>query len=214
VRSSGSAEKESLSEDGKPDACSKATSTDSAPPDGCAAFIRVELVPIKAATSTAVVKSDRVCPAGMTVAPEGFCKKDQGASSVEQSPRGAVSTASQGRFVPADETVFDTTTGLTWQRAPAGQRMSWDQAKAYCRGLTLAANAGWRLPKRSELETLVARRTAPTIDPTVFPSTPPEPFWTFAADKESAGDAIAIDFSTGRWTSLGSGTQRSVRCVR
>ncbi|HNS97929.1 MAG TPA: DUF1566 domain-containing protein [Polyangiaceae bacterium] len=214
LRSSGSAEKESLSEDGNADACAKATGSDDAPPYGCAALIRLELVPIKWTVAGSVVRRDRVCPVGMIASEDGSCMPFEAESAEGASGRAGSGASAEGRFVATDETVFDTTTGLTWQRAPAPDRMTWEQGKAYCRGLVVGGTHGWRLPKKSELETLVARRPAPKIDVSMFPGTAPEPFWTFAADRESPGDAHAIDFSTGRTVSLGCGTHRSVRCVR
>jgi hypothetical protein len=214
IRSSGSAEKESLSEDGKAEACAKATRSDDTPPDGCAALIRLELVPIKSTAVSPVVRRDKVCPAGMSVSDDGSCTSDKAPPAKGTSGGVGLGASTEGRFVPTDETVFDTTTGLTWQRAPAPTRMSWEQAKAYCRGLSLGGNNAWRLPKKSELETLVTGQSAPTIDVSMFPATAPEPFWTFTPDKDSPGDALALDFSTGRKASLGSGTLHSVRCVR
>ncbi|MBW8191930.1 DUF1566 domain-containing protein [Neiella marina] len=49
------------------------------------------------------------------------------------------------------QTVVDTNTNLTWQRVPAEQRMSWQQAGDYCQGLTLADKSDWRLPTVKEL---------------------------------------------------------------
>ncbi len=213
VRATGSAAKKSLSEDGNVHACANAARADVAPPDGCAALIRLELAPIESTPVAPVVRRDKVCPAGMTVVEDGGCIPDENPRAGAADPADGTA-AGDGRFVPADDTVFDTSTGLTWQRYPAAERLSWEQAKAFCRSLSLAGESGWRLPKKAELETLVAKQSAPKIDKSMFPATPPEPFWTFSPDPESPGEAIAIDFSTGRKVSLGIGSQRAVRCVR
>jgi len=109
--------------------------------------------------------------------------------------------------------VFDTTTGLSWQRAPAPKRASWDGAKAYCASLSLDGE-GWRLPKKSELQTLVGSRGAPWIDSAAFPGCPSAKFWTTSEDRGNPGEAFCVDFSVGSPRSAGTGVELDVRCVR
>jgi hypothetical protein len=47
VGASSRADRETLSEDGDANACSKARGSDWSPPEGCAAVIRLELVPVR-----------------------------------------------------------------------------------------------------------------------------------------------------------------------
>ncbi len=107
-----------------------------------------------------------------------------------------------------DGTVTDTATGLVWDKCAWGQ--TWDSADNTCTGvatshdwaasLTLAitanayshrGHADWRLPNRTELESLVdiTKASGPTIDATAFPNTPSGWFWsstTFAPDPTGA----------------------------
>ena len=56
-----------------------------------------------------------------------------------------------------DDTVVDTKTGLTWQRKPAPERMTWPEAQRYIQQLNenrFAGYADWRLPQNEELASL------------------------------------------------------------
>ena len=68
-----------------------------------------------------------------------------------------------------DWTVTDNVTGLMWQQTEGGS-MTWEEALAYCEGLSLAGSADWRLPNVKELESLTDdSRYQPAIDTTFFP---------------------------------------------
>jgi Protein of unknown function (DUF1566) len=108
----------------------------------------------------------------------------------------ALQTATAELIVSTDETeVTDNATQLIWQRCAEGLVMS----NGRCRGTastfrhkealacvaTKAAATGvaWRLPSVKELESLVdIRRSNPAIDPTAFPATPADYFWSSAPD--------------------------------
>lgn len=68
-------------------------------------------------------------------------------------PAGTQSTP-DGRFNFTSNTVFDTRTGLTWDRAPGGATSDWASAKAYCDASTLAGKSDWRIPRVEELKSL------------------------------------------------------------
>ena len=204
VHSRGHASRGFLSEEGDAKACATATSRDDRPPDRCAGLLRLRLVAVAPSDNQPVVQTKPLCPSGMGQLPNGSCvalTHHDGATEMT-------------RWIVKEQTVFDAKTGLTWQRARAPHRLAWEQAKEYCRDLTIGEDSDWRLPKRKELVTLVVTRPAPTIDTQAFPGTPPEPFWTFMEDRSSPGDAIAIDFARGVEVSEGTGTPRAVRCVR
>jgi hypothetical protein len=84
-----------------------------------------------------------------------------------------------GRYmIAAPGTVLDTRTGLTWQQAVDANLHSFADAQAYCAALTLQGG-GWRVPSMKELQTLLdVRLQSPAIDPTFFPNTPVESFWS------------------------------------
>lgn len=86
--------------------------------------------------------------------------------------------APTGRFVVSAQTVRDTRTGLVWQRAEGTTGMTYADAVAFCGGLTLDGQSGWRLPRYKELMTLVDPREALFLDPTAFPATTTSNYWT------------------------------------
>lgn len=57
-------------------------------------------------------------------------------------------------FVFGDASVVDTETRLEWQREMAEARLSWADAKSYCKDLALDGGK-WRLPSRPELLTVL-----------------------------------------------------------
>ena len=108
------------------------------------------------------------------------------------------------RTVPAanQPVVLDSITGLIWQGCPRGQTGNlaactgvptatpWDTALSYCDGLSWGGYAGWRLPDRYELQSIVDYGgSEPPIDPTAFPGTP---FWTFWSSSSAAGSGSYV----------------------
>lgn len=79
----------------------------------------------------------------------------------------------------AADFVTDRVTGLDWQKQPSAAKYTQDQAIAYCETLVLAGAAGWRLPTRMELVSIVDVTAGnPAINKNAFPSTPPDDFWS------------------------------------
>lgn len=58
------------------------------------------------------------------------------------------------RFVTTSTTARDTTTGLTWERAPSETKVDWNALKAKCDGLVLGGHSDWRIPRVEELKSL------------------------------------------------------------
>jgi serine/threonine-protein kinase len=125
--------------------------------------------------------------------------------------RGASPAAvAAARFTLDADTLHDTATKLTWQRAPARGNMDWASAKAYC----ARQSGSLRLPEADELDGLLAvTRVSPPIDAAGFPTEPSDVFWS--ATPAGPGAAVVVHFSKGgsRGTSVISGRNR-VRCVR
>jgi hypothetical protein len=129
--------------------------------------------------------------------------------------------------VNSDGTVKDSRSGLVWQRTlPAtytgcsgrlsvgGDTCSLAEAKAYCAGLA-PAGTGWRLPTKAELESIVDdSRYNPAIDPTAFPGTPSDYFWSSSPYVGSAGFAWGVLFDFGFSNYSGPTSTYRVRCVR
>lgn len=121
---------------------------------------------------------------------------------------------SQHYDVRAD-TVRDLGTGLTWQRAVADQRLSFDAARSYCEGLDLAGAQGWRVPSLPELLTLIDDRVedAPMIDRAAFPDTPGEAFWSSSYFGGTVGLSWQVYFERGNGLYGLPTTEFRVRCV-
>jgi len=198
------AKAEELTSDGDMAKCSLPGNADG-PQLGCGALIQLELVPVDQTPAAPTRLAERVCPPGQVWEDYYGCRAS------EQIAEPAPST----RFVPQGGAVFDTSTGLTWQRFPAASTLPWEEAKRFCLQLTLDGISGWRLPRRKELATLVDdRQPGAKIDSASFPDTPAARFWTMSSDTSSPGDAWTIDFHRGAADSRGSGRNHNVRCVR
>jgi hypothetical protein len=115
-------------------------------------------------------------------------------------------------------TIADNRTGLTWQRNVDPGRYTWDQAKTYCQGLSLAPG-GWRLPSFKELLTLVdPTKASPAIDSDAFPATPAGPIedasWSSTPVAGQTGRAWAVNFNGGMGYNPTTATSSLARCVR
>ena len=139
------------------------------------------------------------------------------------------------RFMGKDqEIVEDIRTKLQWQRCSLGQtwngatcageatKYQWDEARR-------AASAGWRLPTKDELASLIycssgepaywkptsaactGAYSRPTIWSAAFPHTPANWFWSSSPDASSAYSAWSVDFYVG---SVGNGSKGYAYYVR
>lgn len=76
------------------------------------------------------------------------------------------------RFVPiGNAAVLDTKTGLMWEEKTldnTSRLMTWPEARAYCRDLTLAGFRDWRLPTPLEFKTLMDQRFSPAAPAGLF----------------------------------------------
>jgi hypothetical protein len=105
--------------------------------------------------------------------------------------------------------VKDNWTGLAWEQAGAPATVTFSEAQQYCVGL----GTGWRTPSMKELQTLVyRRRSGPAIDPTYFPDTPPDWFWSSTMISASIG--FGVRFDVGIANTHASTETSYVRCVR
>lgn len=131
-----------------------------------------------------------------------------------------------------DGTVTDVVTGLMWKRCVEG--MTWDGAT--CAGdvnlsfmlagaigraaevatAGFAGHTDWRLPNQKELLSLVEWACAhPAINPTAFPATPDEEYWTATpGEVTSPGDARAVRIWDGSDVVTNKGIFNWVRLVR
>jgi hypothetical protein len=129
---------------------------------------------------------------------------------------GGATGANSDRYTfPSASAVFDTRTGLTWQRTTdAATTYSWPDAEAYCQALDLDG-AGWRLPSMKELQTLVdVGRQIPALDPSAFPDAPVEQYWTSSSLAGSDTQAWSVGFRLGASTPTSVDSLGFVRCCR
>ncbi len=119
------------------------------------------------------------------------------------------------RFTVRAGVVSDGKTGHEWQQTVDPSPYTWAQAKAYCAGWSLSGG-GWRLPTRMELLSIVdATRINPAIDPSAFPSTPPQLFWSSSPYVGSSDSAWTVPFAGGgSYYGEDARNAHRVRCVR
>ena len=82
---------------------------------------------------------------------------------------------------------------------------------------TYAGHSDWRLPTQNELQTLIEYSIAypgPTINSTIFPTTPASDFWSASAEAGYSAFARYVYFSKGSSNSLNKGRSIYVRLVR
>jgi len=127
--------------------------------------------------------------------------------------------APSGRFTVTSGAVYDNKTKLTWLQSVPSTKSCWECAKNYCASL---GGPGWHLPTIKELLTIVDySRSNPAVDPTAFPSTPADYFWSSTPGAKAAGTswptAWAVNFSAGiartAETTVTPAPEYYVRCV-
>ena len=130
---------------------------------------------------------------------------------VRESPVGGAPKCASDRYQPqTGGAVYDAATGLTWQQTLDTGAYDWMSAKTYCSNL----GGSWRLASLTELQTIVDdTRSNPSIDPTVFPNTPPTVFWT-SSTRFGVYSAWNVNFYSGHTVSENVTATYQVRCVR
>ena len=139
----------------------------------------------------------------------------------------AVSTHAQSRYTysTAGDEVTDSQTGLVWRRCSEGQ--SWSggtctgTAATYTHEAALgqanaqSGSAGWRLPNVKELSSIADKtRMSPAIDPTAFPATPFNSFWTSTPKAGNSSNAWFVNFGDGSVSGVNRVNTYHVRLVR
>jgi hypothetical protein len=124
--------------------------------------------------------------------------------------------ASTGGYTDnGDGTVTDTSTDLTWQQVGFSNTQTWEQALAYCEGLSLASHTDWRLPTIKELLSLLDHsRYNPAINTTYFPNAVSYGYWSSNTYASITHFAWFVYFSSGVATTYKDGGSYYVRAVR
>jgi hypothetical protein len=130
---------------------------------------------------------------------------------------------------PSGLVVRDQATGLRWQRYASTKDFAWkspkdsgiEGAQEYCLDLRLDGEAGWKVPNKAELISLLDYEREPAfIDKTAFPDAGANPnfnYWTSSAIGDG-GQVWVVSFIDGYFTqSIWEPTnvfQNPVRCVK
>jgi len=96
-----------------------------------------------------------------------------------------------------DGTITDNYTGLLWQKIQNSASMTWEEALAYAKNLTLAGKSDWRLPNVKELQSLNdVKLSKPSFDKKYFTNSLSGNFWssTTMSNKSTVAWDINIDY--------------------
>jgi hypothetical protein len=109
--------------------------------------------------------------------------------------------------------IYDNRSKLLWVKDGNyfSKKMNWQTAKRACERLELAGLAGWRLPKKRELENLINKDYDPAINP-IF-DCEPSCYWTSSRSLRSGTSLECVLFTYGR-ISYNNNSFLHVRCVR
>ncbi|MBH1988871.1 MAG: DUF1566 domain-containing protein [Myxococcaceae bacterium] len=102
--------------------------------------------------------------------------------------------------------VYDSFTGLTWERFQSLLPVVWNQtaypgsAQAHCVSLCAGGYSDWRVPSVMELQSLVdySLTKAPRINAPAFPITFPSGYWSSEAVVNASHEAWKLSFGTGK----------------
>lgn len=76
-------------------------------------------------------------------------------------------------------TITDNFTGLVWQKIQSTNTMTWEDALAYSKTVTLAGKSDWRLPNVKELQSLNdPKLSKPSFSKTYFPNVNAGNYWS------------------------------------
>lgn len=112
--------------------------------------------------------------------------------------------------------VYDKNTNLMWQDNSASRTKKLTYAKAidYCKNLKIGKYSDWRLPKRTELQSIVDhKRNAPAILK-AFKHTASYYYWSVTSYAHDTKQAWNINFYYGDRYSYDKDNKSYVRCVR
>ena len=118
----------------------------------------------------------------------------------------------RAQFIAQNNTVKDLKNGTIWLRCSVGQ--AWDPDLSTCTGEVMQINQDqvtfvvseaerqlggkWRLPTRSELESLVCLGCEPPkINKKYFPNVSPEAYWTSDKNRMNTKMHWSVNFMTG-----------------
>lgn len=132
-------------------------------------------------------------------------------------PSGGLAHVYDERSYGLDDVVADGSTGLMWQRAGTGHRLTWEEARAWVAQVNARGYAGhrdWRLPTVEELASLIEPEPAAAglhLDPAFDPEQ--VECWSADVNAES-GEPWYVRFQSGQVRSFARDPKFFVRLVR
>ncbi|MBH1988865.1 MAG: DUF1566 domain-containing protein [Myxococcaceae bacterium] len=137
------------------------------------------------------------------------------------------STSQPGRYYlpsgPNPNMVFDSLTGLIWQRAQSQAPVTWNvsagsgSAQGYCDSLSIGGHSDWRIPSVKELQSLVDYTVLwpPMLNKAAFSQALSAMYWTSEIEFSHQRDAWEFSFKTANLGLNPLATSAPyVRCVR
>ena len=95
-------------------------------------------------------------------------------------------------------TVTDNYTGLTWQKIQSSNTMTWEEALAYSKSMSLAGKADWRVPNIRELQSLNDESLIkPSFNKTWFSNSVSGNYWSSTSMYQSPSIAWDINIDYG-----------------
>jgi hypothetical protein len=120
----------------------------------------------------------------------------------------------QERFIDnGDGTIFDTFTGLTWQKDTPDQLFNLAEANEYAENLDLSGK-GWRVPTKTELFGIVDREKSNPCISDMFGKTFIDWYWTSTLFSGRSSYAWSVNFYNGYSSNYDVTSSNRVRCVR
>ena len=111
--------------------------------------------------------------------------------------------------------VTDNFTGLIWQKVQATSTMTWEEALAYSKTVTLAGKSDWRLPNIKELQSLNdPKLTNPSFNKTYFPNIVSGNFWSSTSLYLTMAKAWDLNVDYGIVSQVDKTTKENVLLVR
>jgi hypothetical protein len=112
-------------------------------------------------------------------------------------------------------TVKDNLTGLTWQKVPNPDTLTWENALIYAEGLTLGGLSDWRLPNIKELQSINDEKLVnPSVNSTIFSTIGVKKYWSSTSLPNQTTKAWYLNTQFGITTHEFKTFRQSVICVR
>jgi len=114
-----------------------------------------------------------------------------------------------------DGTIYDSLTGLVWQKVQSTTLMTWEEALNYVSGLVLASKSDWRLPNIKELQSLNDEKLyKPSFNKDFFTDINSGNYWSSTTLLNASTKAWDINIDYGIVSYNEKTNKENVLCVR